>query len=174
MTAHVVKLTAETYPITSASWIMSLNGGAAQGPGNKKPFPVIHAHQTDTITYTVVPNPHGVKFAPNAFCAVAGTNKPTPPQACSADFAQNSNPHVLVVTDNVSAPGPAPYYYTIKFTADASGHAVGPVDPIIIHEVGVVLPGGTASWSTATIVGVAAVALVLFLVGVFAWRRLRA
>lgn len=174
MTAHVVKLTAEIYPITTASWTMSLDGGSAQGPGNKQPYPVIHAKKTDTITFTVAPNPHGVSFPKNAFCAVPGSSKPPPNPVCSpvSVFPQSGNAHILNVTDNGSGPGPATYYYTIKFDNDASGHSVGPVDPIIIHETQL-LPGRTSTWSAATIVEVAVVAVLFVLLALFAWRRLR-
>lgn len=134
-----------------AVWHMSLNGHASQGPKHYPPIDV-KSHQTDTIVFKI-DNP-GITFAQsNAFCAQAGTSKPT---TCGGPFTvSGAGTNQLTVIDLNTDPHATTYTYVLNFSDNSQ------LDPIINN-------GGNGLWGgvrTSTLLAEAAlVSLVVALV----------
>lgn len=135
-----------------AVWHMSLNGSnPPSGPGHY-PSISVQSKQTDTITFTI--DTPGITFAQNnAFCAQAGTSKPT---TCGGPFTYTgAGTNQLVVTDLNTDHSQTSYYYVLNFSDNSQ------LDPIINN-------GGNGVWTgggTNTLIGEAALtALIVALV----------
>jgi len=144
---------------TGMDWHMSLNNGNPQGP-NSYPEVSVKAKDTDSITFTIK-HPGAIKFADtDAFCAQAGTTKPT---ACGGPFTiSGGGTTQLVVKDANTDPSATTYTYVLNFKNAKQ------LDPIIKNG-GCCIGTAQNFWSSPTGVAleIAAVALVIaFLV----WR----
>ena len=145
-------------PVGPLHWEMSMNGGKASGHGN---YPVVNVgyNQTDDITFTIR-HPGTIKFAQNgAFCAQAGTAKPT---ACDGQFTYTGQGTTkLVVHDSNTKAGT--YTYVINFEGK-----VPQLDPIIKNGGN----GTSGTWFSATdTIEIVAVALAVVLIAWLLWRR---
>lgn len=144
---------------TGMTWQMSLNGGSAQGP-NGYPEVSVKAKDTDTITFTIQ-HPGAIKFADtNAFCAQAGTSKPT---TCGGPFTfTGAGTTQLVVKDANNEALPTSYTYVLNFKN------AKPLDPIIKN--GGCCNGVTQTfWSSPT--GIALeIAAVVLVIAFIMWR----
>ena len=160
MQSDSIELIPVGQPVGALKWQMSMNGAAPQGQGN---YPAVNVgyNQTDDITFTIK-HPGSIKFAQkDAFCAQAGTNKPT---NCDAQFTYTGGGTTkLVVHDSNTSAGT--YTYVINFNDN-----VPQLDPIIKNG-GNGIVGGIGGYSATALVEIGAVALLAVLLIVLVARR---
>lgn len=162
-----MKDTVQLIPVghpTGMEWQMSMNGGAPKGQGQ---YPEIHVKATDTSDMTFsIDHPGSITFAnTDAFCAQAGTVKPTKASECGGPFTfTGGGTTKLVVHDANSDQTATTYSYVINF------NYAKPLDPIIKN--GGCCTSNNVKFTSATVAEIAAVVIVLAVIAFFVWRRM--
>lgn len=148
-------------PVGPLKWEMSLNGGKDQ-PQNS--YPVLNVnHETDHDFSFTIRHPGAIKFAKaDAFCAQAGSAKPTACDNTAFTSTVDTKSGALVVQDH--NPIAASYTYVINFDGAPQ------LDPIIRNGGCCANSSGSAN-SLTTIVEYSALTLCLIALVILAWRK---
>ena len=155
MASETIQLIPVGKPIGPLKWNMSMNGNAPQGPANY-PEVVVAPGDTADLTFSIR-NPGAIKFADkDAFCAQAGTAKPTTCDTNQFSYTINANGD-LVVHDKNTVAGTFTYVLNFKYAPQ--------LDPIIKNGGGGGRTLGAEAWYA--IGAVAIIALVVIF-----WRPL--
>jgi hypothetical protein len=154
MKSDTIQLIPVGQPVGPLKWNMSMNGNPPQGPNNY-PEVVVAKGDTADLTFTIR-NPGAIKFADNdAFCAQAGTAKPTAGKCDTNDFSYTiDSSGNLVVHDKNLSEGTYTYVVNFKFAPQ--------LDPIIKNGGGGGLMTGVEIWYAIGAVGIIALVVIFW------------